>query len=432
MPIAIAGVDHTTCPVSVREPMALDGHGETLVLRELHGNVAIDEAVLLSTCARTEIYVSSEEHVETALASAAAILERMNPACSAYVWTRDGADAIRHAFRVSAGLESQVVGEAEITGQVRASVQLARSHGMLGRNLDDLFRAAIACSRRLRRETSLGDSDASVASAAASLLREKHELARSSVLIIGSGKVARMLATEFLGAKRLVVAARTPAGAATLAERLHISSMTLPAAIDQLGDFDVVCCATRSRHPLLSKSDAERAAPIVIFDVSVPRNVDPAGASVPGITLYDIDAVRPAGAIPVTGTSLIESIVDAEVHDYVSRQSHREVGPIIAALRAHVDQVRTQEIARLGAKLDTLDQAQRAMVESLTQRLIDRMFHHLVVRLKLAALTDPDLIRAADFFFAHGEDTLFPTGGESESEETSLREVENSEFRVRG
>jgi glutamyl-tRNA reductase len=198
--------------------------------------------------------------------------------------------------------------------------------------------------------------------------------------------------------------------------------MDMQNALDRLREFDVVCCATRSSVPLLTRRDVETAAPLLIFDVSVPRNVDPAAGEVPGVALYDIDAIRPAPARSDAALTLIDSIIDAELHDYFARAGSRDIAPIIASLRRHVDRVREQEVERISGKLAGLDAPERAAVESLTQRLIDRMFHHLVVRLKLAALTDPELVRAADFFFAHGEDALFPLRAETEITSSTTQE----------
>lgn len=410
MPYAVVGVDHTICPISVREPMVLDNQSGIGFLEELKRHRGVEEAVLLSTCARTEVYLWTEGDSDRPRQVATGVLARMNPACLDFIVHRDDSSAVRHAFRVTSGLESQVLGEFEITGQVRAAIQMARMQGSLGTRLDSLFQAAVACSRRLRRETSLGKVEASAAATAAHIYRADHELAKSAVLVVGSGRVARMMASEFHGAHRLVVAARTPSRARALADRLGVESMELSQAIGHLSEFEVACFATRSRRPLLGKREVEAAAPLVIFDVSIPRNVEPEVGEIDGVTLHNVDAVTSTGApSDPAGSNLVESVLESEVHDFVSRESYREVAPIIAALRAHVDQVRQQELERLRTRLDSFDPSQRSAVEVLTQRLIDRMFHHLVIRLKLASLTDPELIKAADFFFAHGDDTVFPS-----------------------
>lgn len=407
MPLALVGVDHTTCPVSVRESLVLSREQEIDILHHLGSSSVIDEVVVLSTCARTEVYVATE-YPNDARSVVCDCLESLNPAARAGIVFRTDAEAVEHLFRVTGGLESQIVGEYEIAGQVRTAFQSARSIGTLGPELDTLFQAAIRCSRRLRRESDLGQLDLSVAGATVSLVRESRDLTGASVLILGAGKVARLLALEFQGAARLAIGNRNFAAAKTVATRFGGEPIPFDQAVNRLAEFDIVCCATRSRSPVLKVDDVMKAAPIVIFDLSLPRNVEVAAGNAPGVVLYDVDAVSPKPTIESEGAELIESIIESEVHDYIGRQSIRRVAPIISALRAHVDHVRAVETARIGPRLQHMEPSERAAVEELTARLIDRMFHHLVVRLKLAALTDADLIKAAEFFFAHGEDSLFP------------------------
>lgn len=407
MRVSVVGVDHTTCPISVREPLTLSSQAAGLALRTLLDSPSIDEALVLSTCARTEIYLAGTDGAR-ALETATDLLLTLNSEAGPYVKVRTDTDAVRHAFRVTAGLESQVVGEYEITGQVKAAVHQARAERGLGPELDGVFRRAISCSRRLRTETDLGAIDVSVAKAARSLYLQHGAIEDAAVLVLGSGKIARMLAREFKGARRLVMASRSPQ--ATVGEDVEGQGLPLAEAIDRIAEFDVVCCATRSSRPLLTEADLLEAGPVVIIDVSVPRNVSLGASALPGISFYDVDAVIPsADAGRLQHPELVESILEAEVRDFVGQQSIRQVAPIISALRAHVDHVREVELKRLRSQLEHMDPGQRGAVETLTQRLIDRMFHHLVIRLRLAALTDPELIKAADFFFAHGDDSLFPS-----------------------
>jgi glutamyl-tRNA reductase len=407
MPVALVGVDHTTCPVSVRESLVVSRDQEIHLLKHLSSSSVIDEVLILSTCARTEVYVVTD-YPGDARSVVCDSLESLNPEARGSIVFRTESEAVEHLFRVTGGLESQIVGEYEIAGQVRTAVQSARAAGTVGPELDTLFQAAIRCSRRLRRESDLGRLDLSVAGATVSLVRQSREIGNASVLILGSGKVARLLAQEFQGARRLVIGNRNTAAAQSLASRFDGDSMTFEEAVQRLGEFDVVCCATRSRDPVLKVDDVRKAAPLEIYDLSLPRNVEVAAGQLPGVVLHDVDAVSPAPSIRSEDADLIESIVESEVHDYMSRQSIRMVAPIISALRAHVDHVRAVETARIGPRLQKMEPGEIAAVEELTGRLIDRMFHHLVVRLKLAALTDPELIKAAEFFFAHGEDSVFP------------------------
>ncbi len=418
MPLVQVGVDHTTCPVSVRESMVLSPEHELSLLGHLISSSVIDEVLVLSTCARTEVYVTTE-HPDDAKSVVRDSLESLNPEARAAISFRTEAEVVKHLFRVAAGLESQIVGEYEIAGQVRAAAQAARAAETMGPELDGLLRAAVHCSRRLRSETDLGRLDLSVAGAAVSLLRESRDIADSAVLIIGAGKIARLLAQEFHPAGRLTISNRNAQAAQALASRFQADALPFDEAVNRLDEFDVVCCATRSREPILTSEQIRRATPIVIFDLSLPRNVEVSAGLLPGVELHDVDAVSPGLTIGSESAELVESVVDSEVRDYMGRRTIRLVAPIIASLRAHVDHVRAVETARIGPKLQHMDARERAAVEELTGRLIDRMFHHLVVRLKLAALTDADLIKAAEFFFAHGESTVFPAAPDELEEEAA-------------
>jgi glutamyl-tRNA reductase len=177
--------------------------------------------------------------------------------------------------------------------------------------------------------------------------------------------------------------------------------------VKRLEEFDIVCCATRAGEPVIRIEHIPLGHKTLIFDLGVPRNVDPAVDDLPGVTLFDVDAVT-SSAAAIPDEALVANGIEAEVRDFAGRLTIRQVGPIIAGLRAHVDSVRIQEVERIQPLLSELPDRQREAVESMVQRMIDRMFHHLVVRLKLASLTDEDLIRAAEFFFAHGDESLFP------------------------
>ena len=411
------GVDHHGCPVTVREAMVVTGEAELQALRRLMENPLIDEAVILSTCARTEIYLSSGD--DAAVTEARALLQQLNPSSVPYFRVRRGRELVSHLFRVAAGIESQIVGEHEIGGQVRAAVAHARETGALGPALDSLFRAAIRCGRRIRRDTAIGQVDASVARTASKMARNHLDVHQASVLVIGAGRIARLLLEELADACELTVANRSLGSAESIATGTGASVLSLHEATARLDQFDIVCCATRARTPVLEARHFTRPGPKLVFDLSVPRNVTVGDGLPPGVMVYDIDAVRAPAPRDQEDLALVDSIISAEVHDFLSRESIQRVGPIIHALRAHVDEVRQSELDRVAKRLAGLSERERSLTLELTERLIDRMFHHLVVRLRLAALTDPDLIKAAEFFFAHGEDSLFPVDDAGAGDESN-------------
>src|SRR5579872_169010 len=243
MQFAVVGVEHQRCPVEIREPMALEGHAEGLALEFLGGVPAVDECVVVSTCARTELYLWGADPAQ-AVAEANDYLLRLNPLAAPYIQTRRGEAAVGHLFRVASGLESQIVGEDEVAGQVRRSVQLSRDHELLGPNLGPLFQAAIACSRRVRRETA--PAHANVAAAALALCERFKPLEQSNVLVIGSGKIARLLAGELSGAHGVTFASRHPASLLELIGETGAKVVALDEALAGIDTFDVILTATRS------------------------------------------------------------------------------------------------------------------------------------------------------------------------------------------
>jgi glutamyl-tRNA reductase len=406
--VFIVGVDHTSCPVEIREQLALSAHDSAGIISKLAEDQHIEEVVVLSTCARTEIILVPSNSDDEAMTLAASALEGLNPNCAPFIRRHAGVAAVDHVFRVTAGLESQVVGETEILGQVRAAVAQARARLTLGATLDRLFRSAIASARRLHNETTLGRLDLSAPSAVARVYAQHGELCNASVLVIGSGRMARLAAEHFHSAHRLVITGRTDHAAQDLSGAVGAEYVDFGQAIDNISQFDAVVCATRSSQPLIFSSQLASVGHIVLFDLAVPRNVDPSVRSIPGVTLYDVDSIVSDGSTLMVQDGLIQSILESEVREYVAGESLREVGPIIEALQRHVERVRIEELERVSAQIGSMDAAGRAVVEQLTQRLIDRMFHHLVVRLRLSALSRPEILEAAEFLFAHGEGSLFP------------------------
>ena len=210
------------------------------------------------------------------------------------------------------------------------------------------------------------------------------------------------------------MASRTLSSLDSFSASNKATTMDLADALKSLQQFDVVICATRSRKALVEVKDLRRATPLVVFDLSIPRNVAVPKKRIPGLTIFDIDTVTSAND-PSEDSSLIESVLEGEIREFLGNQSARAGGPIIAALRDHVERVRLTELQRVRMQLASMDSSQREAVETMTGRMIDQMFHHLVVRLRLAAITDPDLIKAAEFFFAHGKDSIFPIEESAES-----------------
>jgi glutamyl-tRNA reductase len=252
--------------------------------------------------------------------------------------------------------------------------------------------------------------------------RDLGGLSDRAVLVIGGGETARLALADLTGRRlrALFVANRTPETAATLAQTHGgetVAMQDIPAILPYL---DAVITATGSRRPILSSHDfravGRRDRPMCVVDLAVPRDVDPAVAGLPSVALHDLDTLLPSRAArQEEDVARMEGIVAAEVQAFAAWSLTRRVAPVIAGLRRHVEAVKDTELERIRPQLETMTERQRESVEALTGRLIDKMFHHLVVRLRLAAQTDPKLVEAAEFFFLHGEGGLFPDLAERES-----------------
>jgi glutamyl-tRNA reductase len=429
MPFVTVGVEHQTAPLSIRERATLEEEDIEQASRRLAASSSIAEVAILSTCNRTELYLFADD-VGVAVEEASGCLAAGDPSIRSYLQVWHDMDAAEHLFRVASGLESQVLGEREILAQVRDALQMAERLGTIGTNLHTLFRSAISCARQARAGSSLGRINRSVGGEAVRALeRWLGGLAGKTVLLIGGGAISAAVgdALRGKGLAALYIANRTAAVAVDLATRYGGRPATLADIARLVPRVDAIVSATSARHYVLTLEDIagatpetmaaleRRATPLQIVDLAIPRDVDPALGDVEGVVLHDLESILPPGAEGVWNDDLraMEGVIAAEVQEFMAWYLTRRAVPIIANLRSHVEAVQRQELKRVSGQLRHLSEQERAAVESLTQRLIDKMFHHLVVRLRLAAQTDPKLVEAAEFFFLHGEGGLFEHAAES-------------------
>lgn len=433
MPFLAVGVEHTSAPLAVRERASLTGEARTRAAQTILADPTIDEAVILSTCNRTELYLYAEDQFR-ARATAEAILAGEDAEIMRYVRQWEDMDAVDHLFRVATGLESQVLGEPQILSQVREAFEAAQGHGTVGSNLHSLFRSAISCSRQARAGTALGRLNPSVAQeailAAASAIggaeSSGNPLADCAVLVMGAGEIARLVADELSGRVQILyIANRTESVAVELALQLNAQPAPFAQIPRLLSHVDLVISATGSRHYVLGAEDVpampDRSSPLHIFDLAMPRDIDPEVGELGGVSLHDLDSLLPDSVRETwhEDVRIMEGVVAAEVHEFMAWYLTRRVAPVIANLRGHVEAVQAQELRRVSPQLSDLTERERAAVESLTGRLVDKMFHHLVLRLRLAAQTDPKLVEAAEFFFLHGEGSLFAHAADLEKEQAA-------------
>ena len=417
MSVIVVGLNHRTAPVEMREKVAVPASRLTKAIHDLASREHLEEVVLLSTCNRTEIYARCTKF-HSAVSDAIAFFAEQASATpddfSEHLYTYYDDGAVAHLFGVAAGLDSMIVGEGEILGQVRDAFQLAEQEGATSQSLARLFQHAVRVGKRARTETAIGRSALSVSSAAVALAEQKmFSLRGRNVLILGAGDVAEGMARALLGAGvgEVVVANRTRARAIELAERVGGRAVALGDLPEVLETVDVLLTATDSTEVHVERADIEAVmerragTALLVVDVAVPRDVDPGAGQVHGVTLLDMDDL-----MAFTETSLharrrevskVQSVIIDELERFQLERTARQVAPLIAALHDRAEQIRLTELERFSARLDALDADARNVVEALTQGIVNKLLHEPTVRIKDAAGT------ARGELFADALATLF-------------------------
>jgi glutamyl-tRNA reductase len=399
MRLILVGTSHNRAPVELREQMFVSAAENRELVERLAGEDA--EAVVLSTCNRTEIYLAHGDE-ETAVARAFAelsVLAGMTEteiAPSLYMLTDDA--AALHVFRVAAGLDSLIPGEAQILGQVRGAYELAKAADTAGPLLHRLFRQALRVGRRVRNETAIGENPASISSAAAELAeRVFGSLEGRRILILGAGKMSDLATVNLVsrGVESVFVANRSLERAERLASRFGGRAVGLDEVERELEHADVVVASTSARGFVLSAAQVERAMgkrrgrPIFFIDIAVPRDIDPAVNEIEGCYLYDVDDLERVVEESVAGRKeeavRAEAIVTEESQAFRDWQLSLDVVPAIASLRALAESIREAELERAEGRLGTLSPSQRRAVESLTAQIVNKLLHPPTVRMKEAA-----------------------------------------------
>ena len=402
MNLVLVGTSHRLAPVEAREKVALDLEAAA-ELAELLADGG--EAVCLSTCNRTELYLAhsdpddAERRAAAALAEGEVELYRL----------RDEAAAL-HLFRVAASLDSLVPGEGEILGQVRAAYEA----GACGPVLDRLFRQAVHAGKKVRAETAIAESPASVSSAAAALAQQVFgELDGCRVLLVGAGEVSELAARSLAarGASVATVASRTEGRAAELAARFGGEAVPLDRLEDELAQADVVVSSTSAAEYVLSAKQIpdRKGRPLFVIDLAVPRDVEPAVAELDGCYLYNIDDLEAVVSESLSGrrreAARAEGIVTQEAERFRDWQASLEVVPAIASLRERAERIRSGELAKAESRLEGLSESERRTVESLTTQIVNKLLHVPIVRLKQAAATEgTGYVEVARHLFGIGEE----------------------------
>lgn len=386
MSVVLVGISHHQAPIELRERAALDPQRASELARQLAGDKG--EAVCLSTCNRTELYLaagSAEEAEERAEAALLALETELGPAL--YRLRDEG--AALHLFRVAAGLDSMVPGEGEILGQVRAAHDL----GATGPILNRLFRQALHAGRKARTQTAIGESPASVSSAAAALAEQVFgDLRGRSILVVGAGKVGELAVRNLVsrGATIAFVANRSVGRATDLARRAGGEAIPLDRVQSQLERADVVLSSTSASGWILTRAQVEQALParkgrpLFLIDLAVPRDLDPGIHELDDCYLYDIDDLEAVVAETLAGrrreAERAEAIVAGEADRFRDWQASLDVVPAITSLRARAEEIRAAELRR--AKLSD---SERRAAESVTAAVLNKLLHLPTIRMKEAA-----------------------------------------------
>jgi glutamyl-tRNA reductase len=412
MPFHVLGLNHRSAPLELREKLAFAPERQADALAELAGQPGVGEAVLVSTCNRTEVYCYADDP-KAARAWLDAQGARVGLDLAAHLYTHTGESAVRHAFRVASGLDSMVLGEPQILGQVKQSVRTAEGAGTLGSQLGRLFQQTFAVAKQVRTETALGAQSISMAAAALKLAQNVFgDLARTRMLLIGVGEMVELAAAYFVAQRpqSVVVANRTLARGEAFAERFEAEAIALAELPARIAEFDIVVTGTASTLPILGKGmiegalKARKRRPIFIVDFAVPRDVEREVATLEDVFLYTIDDL---GRLAQQGEEArrgaadeAEAIVAAQVTAFRAWQEGRASVPVIVELRKRADQYRESELARARARL-AKGEDPAAVIEALARGITNKFLHHPSRALSRAAGAERERL-------AHAVEVLFP------------------------
>jgi glutamyl-tRNA reductase len=393
------GISHKTAPVEVRERLALLDARAADFIRELRGTADVQEAVAISTCNRTELYlvvsdpVEAEGRVLSMLSSQAGI--RPTELASS-IYAHRNCDAARHLYRVTAGLESMVVGEAEIQGQIKRAYEAALERDSAGPMTNHLFKAALGAGKRVRTETAVSERQLSLPAVAVALAREllTPGLDGRSVVIVGTGETSELTARALSdsGGRTVFVASRRRDRALSLARRYGGESVSfdeLPAALERA---DIVVTATASPHLLLEARElgevmqrrSER--PLLLIDLAVPRDIDAACAEIDGVSLYDVDDLEAVVArnrrVRQAEARKAEGIIEEEIQQFAAWLGSLEVLPTISSLRTQATRIAEQVLRENDGKWESASERDLRRVEDLARAIVNRLLHEPTLRMK--------------------------------------------------
>lgn len=398
MTLTLIGVNHRTAPIELRERIAIGRDDLAEVTRSLAALPGVLECMIVSTCNRVEMLAV----IDGASADLAGFLANRfsldRSTLVPHLYEHRDRHAVRHLFRVAASLDSMVVGEPQILGQVKEAFAIARECGAVSVQLEPLLQSAFVAAKRVRTETEIGSSSVSVASVAVELARKIFgSLSGRAVFLVGAGKMSDLAARHLVqqGAGSILVANRTLERAREMAERFHGSVIPWDQLHETASQADIVITSTGAPHPIFRREHGQaflhrrRNRPMFFIDIAVPRDVDPAMNKLEGIFVYDIDSLQTVAAAHLAERSReaqdAESLISAEVERFVERQRTVSAAPAIVALQRQAEEMRQTELRRSSAKLASLSPEQAAAVEALTRGLVNKFLHPPMQAIKQAA-----------------------------------------------
>jgi glutamyl-tRNA reductase len=401
MKLLVAGVSHKTAPVEVRERLAFAESTLPAALHDLVSRQGVVEAMVLSTCNRVEIAVSTDDAVDPAATVSSFLQESREVAPAALgpsLYQHEGREAIHHLFRVASSLDSMVVGEPQILGQLKAAYAQAKAHDCLNGLLETVLTRAFNVAKRVRSETGIGQMAVSVSYAAVELARKIFgTLAGRTVMIVGSGKMSELAARHLRrsGASHIFVTNRTYSRAQELAAVFQGTPVEYTRFLGILPEVDIVITSSGAPHFVLTKEEmqrviaARRNKPMFLIDIAVPRNIEPLVNEIDNIFLYDIDDLQ-----EVVNANLrernkeaerAEELVSQEVERMMARLQVQEIAPTIVSLQGQLEQIRAAELERVRRKMGPLTPEQEEAIESLTRGIINKIAHGPISELRRQA-----------------------------------------------
>jgi glutamyl-tRNA reductase len=394
MSIVVVGLNHKTSPISLLERLAISDEQHAKALGELMHHEHVTEGAILSTCNRVEVYASVTKFHPGAQALRNFLSEFCHVApedFSDHLYTYFDEGAVAHLFRVAASVDSLIVGESEILGQVRKSIAFAEEEGIVGRNLRRAFSQALTVGKRARAETDIARNPVSVSSAAVELARRtfpEQTLEDKKVVIVGAGKMGRLAvqSLQAAGAKQTTIVNRNEDRAQSLADAYGVQTRTFGDLLDVLADADIVICSTTAPGKVLDYTTAraamerrDRPEALFIVDIAVPRDVDSSVAEIDNVVLRDIEDLRALVDNNMGGRigeiSKVEDIIATELERFTRWERALEIAPAIARLVDRSEAVRSSELERFKGQLGDLTTEQREAIDQVTRRIVNKILH---------------------------------------------------------